>query len=659
MIDEAVRSGVAYALMILAVVVIFAPLIAERLHLPGLLGLLIGGVLIGPNVLGVLDDFSPLERIGQIGILYLIFLAGLQLDRETFNRYRGISVGFGLMTSAISLVLGSLVCLRLGFDTRSSILIGSFWASFTLIAYPVLQQYDLSKNRAGAAVIGASAVTDAVSLLILAVIVGLETSDRSGFGVAISIIVGLAILLAWCMVVLPFLTRWFFSTLGRGRVLRFMLVFAGLMSAAVVAEIVGVEPLLGAFFAGLGLNRVVPNASVLMDHVSFVGNALFIPVFLVSVGLLFDPEVMFVPSTLWLAFWLSIALVAGKAIASRITGRIYRLTRPEAGLLFTVSVAQAAATLAGTIIGFEIGLYGLDVVNAVMVVIAISLVITSIGTPKHAAKIERPVEEEPRLGERVVLAVKDAGGGLTARLRLAGHIAQANDGVVLPVLVTLPESEAGIHRSREQVATINDSLLALGLDGDTRVRVDRSLREGIANAAIENDASIVVFGWSASQTGSGFFSETLASEVSRHVTCAVAVTSAVDAEPEAAVLVITERDLAAWALEALETASRLAVALAPQRNLIVGPLPRDRFAEVRLPLPEWTRYETAEGDPMAWAERVSEPGDVIITVLKGRPSEQVARVIHNGGRSVLAVASSRAPLWVTDDASAPFTSQLP
>lgn len=279
MIDETIRDGIAFALMVLGLVVIFAPLIAERLKLPGLLGLLIAGALIGPNVFGVLEDFSTLERIGQIGILYLVFLAGLELDRETFHRFRTLSVNFGLITSAISLVLGTAVCLSLGFDTRASILIGSFWASFTLIAYPVLDQYDLSKNRAGAAVIGASAVTDAVSLLILAVIAGLETGERSGVGLAVSILIGLAVLGVWCLLALPAIARWFFASMGRGRILRFTLVLVSLMSSAVLAEIVGVEPLLGAFFAGLGLNRAIPNESLLMEHVAFVGNALFIPVF--------------------------------------------------------------------------------------------------------------------------------------------------------------------------------------------------------------------------------------------------------------------------------------------------------------------------------------------------------------------------------------------
>ena len=657
MIDEAVRSGIAFSLAVLGLVVIFAPLIAERLRIPGLVGLLVGGALIGPNVLGVLDDFTSLERIGEMGILYLIFLAGLQLDRETFIRYRGISIGFGLITAAVSLVLGTAVALQLDFEARAAILIGSFWASFTLIAYPVLQQYDLSKNRAGAAVIGASAVTDTVSLLILAVIVGLETGDRSGAGLLLGIALGLLALAAWCLVVLPSVTLWFFSTLGRGRVLRFMLVLVGLTSAAVVAEVVGIEPLLGAFFAGLGLNRMIPNESPLMDSTDFVGNALFIPAFLVSVGLLFDPAVMFVASTLWLALWLSIALVAGKVVAAWITGRFYRLAGPESGLLFTVSVAQAAATLAGTIIGFEIGLYGEDVVNAVMVVIALSLVITSVGTPRFAERIEQPAAEERRLGEKVVFAVRDAGGGLVSRLRLAGEIAAASGGVVLPVLVSVPEAAGSLSDSRRRVAQIDDELHALGLEGETRIRVDRSVAEGIVNAVIETDGSLVVLGWAGPRPVTGIFAETMASEIARNVECPVVVVTAVDTEPERAVLIIGERDLQGWNLDAVDAAVKLAVVLAPERRLTVGPLAEDEIAAAGIELPDWVEYESGGHDVVAWAEQVSNPGDIIVAASRGRPSERTAQAIVDGGNSVIGVTPGKAPRWVTGDPARRFASR--
>ncbi len=155
MINEALQSGPIFGYLLLALIIIFGPLIAERFRLPSLLGLLIGGALVGPNMLGLLDDFTTFENVGQLGILYLIFLAGLQMDLETFRRFWRISGVFGLITSVIPFALGTFITLQLGYSPKAAILIGSFWASFTLIAYPVLKQFELTKNRAGAAAMGA------------------------------------------------------------------------------------------------------------------------------------------------------------------------------------------------------------------------------------------------------------------------------------------------------------------------------------------------------------------------------------------------------------------------------------------------------------------------------------------------------------------------
>jgi Kef-type K+ transport system membrane component KefB len=240
-------------------------------------------------MLDVLPRFTGLQAVGSIGVLYLIFLAGLQLDLEAFVRYRVISGGFGLLTAFIPMALGTGVALLLGIDPRPAVLIGSFWASFTLIAYPTVAKYGLTKTRPVAAIVGASAITDGISLVVLALIVGAETGDASGARLVLDIAIGFAVLAVYCFVVFPAIARWFFTGLGQERTLRYMLVFIGLTSSAVVAELVGVEPLIGAFFVGVGLNRLVPNASPLMAVTDFFGNAFFIPTFLVSVGLIFDP----------------------------------------------------------------------------------------------------------------------------------------------------------------------------------------------------------------------------------------------------------------------------------------------------------------------------------------------------------------------------------
>jgi Kef-type K+ transport system membrane component KefB len=429
-----VQSGPAFGFTVVGLVIVFGPLVAERLRLPGLLGLLMFGAVIGPNMLDILPRFAGLQAVGSIGVLYLIFLAGLQLDLEAFVRYRVISGGFGVLTAFIPMALGTGVALLLDIDLRPALLIGSFWASFTLIAYPTVAKYGLTKTRPVAAIVGASAITDGVSLVVLALIVGAETGDASGARLVLDIVIGFVVLGVYCFVIVPAVARWFFTGLGQERTLRYMLVFIGLTSSAVVAELVGVEPLIGAFFVGVGLNRFVPNASPLMAVTDFFGNAFFIPTFLVSVGLLFDPEVMFLWSTIRLALGFVAALVVGKVIAAWLTGRIFGLNTAEVGLLFSMSVAQAAATLAATVIGYDIGLYGSDVVNAVMVVVAVSLIVTSIGTNRFAPEIPPPVEERRRAGETILVPVLGDLDGLPDVLRLGRDLADPAGGIVQPLV---------------------------------------------------------------------------------------------------------------------------------------------------------------------------------------------------------------------------------
>ena len=389
MIVASVQSEPAFSFMVLALTIIIGPLVAQKLRLPGLIGLLIAGAVIGPNMLGVLEQFTFIEVVGGIGVLYLIFLAGLGLDMKTFEEHRNAALSFGLITAFVPWVLGTLVAYWEGYDFKTAVLIGSFWASFTLVSYGAVTKFGLTRNASMAATVGASSITDTIGLVALAVIIGSETGDSRTIVLVIEIVGGLALLAAYCLILLPRVTRWFFAGLGQERELRFLMVLAGFLSAAVVADLVGLEALIGAFFAGLGLNRLVPNQSTLMARIDFFGNALFIPAFLVSVGLIIDPAVLFQGSTLRLAAWFAAALLTGKAISAVVSGRISGFSKAEVGLMFSLSSAQAAATLASTIIGFETGLYGDEVVNAVMMVIVISLFVSSIGSSYFAPASSR------------------------------------------------------------------------------------------------------------------------------------------------------------------------------------------------------------------------------------------------------------------------------
>jgi Kef-type K+ transport system membrane component KefB len=651
-----VQMTPAFGFTVVGLVIVFGPLVAERLRLPGLLGLLMFGAVIGPNMLDVLPRFAGLQAVGSIGVLYLIFLAGLQLDIDTFVRYRVISAGFGLLTAFIPMALGTGVSLLLGIDPLPALLIGSFWASFTLIAYPTVAKFGLTKTRPVAAIVGASAITDGVSLVVLALIVGAETGDSSGARLVFDITLGFVVLGLYCFVVVPAIARWFFTGLGQERTLRYMLVFIGLTSSAVVAELVGVEPLIGAFFVGVGLNRFVPNASPLMAVTDFFGNAFFIPTFLVSVGLLFDPQVMFEWSTIRLALGFVAALIVGKVIAAWIAGRIFGLVGAEVGLLFAMSVAQAAATLAATVIGFEIGLYGSEVVNAVMVVVAVSLVVTSIGTNRFAPMIPPPVDDRRRAGETILVPVLGESDGLADVLRLGTDLADSAGGLVQPMVPITSSSRDDITAGRTKQAQVDRVLREIGGDAETLLRVDRSVSTGLHQAAIETDATLLLLGWPGPDDIRAMMVGATYSEIVAATSVPVAIAALhPDAERGRVLLFAAERELAPGNLPTMALALELATTLCRQRDepLILGPTEPAELTDAGLTVPPTAEHCGGTGDLEQWAAAVSRPGDLIVVPIHDTSIGPPANRVYRTQRSVLAAIQN--PETSSGSAVSPMT----
>jgi Kef-type K+ transport system membrane component KefB len=636
-----VQQGPTFGFTVVGLIVVFGPLVAERLRLPGLLGLLIGGAVIGPNILDVLPSFTALESIGSIGVLYLIFLAGLQLDIESFMRYRKISAGFGLMTAFIPMVLGTVVAIALDIDVTAAVLIGSFWASFTLITYPTVSGFGLTRNRAVAAIVGASSITDTISLIILALVVGSQTGDSSGLRLVFNIAIGLAVLAVWCLVIVPWVARWFFTGMGQERTLRFMLVLVSLTSSAVVAELVGIEALIGAFFVGVGLNRVVPNASPLMTMTDFFGNAFFIPTFLVSVGLLFDPEVMFVWPTIRLAIGFGAALIVGKALAAWLSGRVFNLSRAEVGLMFSMSIAQAAATLAATIIGLETGLYGDDVVNAVMVVVAVSLILTSIGTSRFAPQISPPREDHRRVGEAVLVPADADPDALRDVFRLAGRLTEPVGGVVQPLVVATSTDAEAVENAHLQQANADEILKRVGQDVESELRIDRSIAAGLNRAAIQANSSMLLLAWPGPGNARGWLLGADYSEIVAATALPVGVAALhdnPDAKQGRVVLIARQPDLVPGNRPSLRLGVEIATMLRRRdETLILGPLPPASLIDADIALPERIEHRAGSDDISDWVAENTQPGDLIILPIRDVKLGPSAIKIYESGRSVLAV----------------------
>ncbi len=377
-----------WTFFVAAVVLLVGPVVAERLGLPGLVGIVLGGTLVGPFVLDWIAREGIVESLGELGLLYLMFLAGLELDLDEFGRNRRPALTFGALTFTFPFVLGLLLVLPFDYGLATALLYGSLWASHTLVAYPIVQERKLTRHRAVGMAAGGTVITDTLALFVLAVVVGsVESDDRPGV-IVVRLVLGLVVLAAFCAVLLPWLARWSFTRLGDGQTARFLFLLAALTSAALVADRMGLEGIIGAFFAGLALNRLVPSGGELMESVEFVGAVLLIPFFLLSTGMLLDPAQFVELDVLVLAGGSLAVVLVGKAAAAYVSGRRSGFDVAEVRLVFGLTVAQAAATLAAVTIGTEVGIFDEELLSATLVVVLVSVVVSGIVTRRAAGELD-------------------------------------------------------------------------------------------------------------------------------------------------------------------------------------------------------------------------------------------------------------------------------
>lgn len=335
-------------------IILFAPILLNRFRIPHLIGLIIAGAIIGPNGLNLMQRDSSIILFGTVGLLYIMFLAGLEIDMADFKKNSAKSIVFGLYTFTIPMTIGTLAGLYvLGFPPASSVLLASMFASHTLIAYPIVSKLGVAKNRAVNITVGGTMITDTLALLVLAVIVGMSVGEiNNAFWLRLGISVTL--FAAAVMLLFPLIGRWFFKR-SDDPISQYIFVLGMVFLAAFLAEAAGVEAIIGAFLAGLALNRLIPHTSPLMNRIEFVGNALFIPFFLIGVGMLVNYRVFFKDlETIKVAVVMTVVANLAKFIAAWATQKTFRFSLDERRLIFGLSNAQAAATLAAVTVGYNI-----------------------------------------------------------------------------------------------------------------------------------------------------------------------------------------------------------------------------------------------------------------------------------------------------------------
>lgn len=491
---------------LILLIILLSPILLRRLNIPGIIGLIISGVIIGPYGLNILEKNSAIDLFSTIGLLYIMFIAGLELDLNEFKANRNKSLLFGLLTFIIPLAIGFPVChYLLHYDFNASFLTASMFATHTLVAYPIVSKLGVSKNQAVAVTVGGTILTDTAVLIILAVILG-NKQGNLGQEFWIKLGISLTIFSAIMFLIIPRIAKWFFRKLESEKHSHYIFVLAVVFFGAFLAEVAGVEAIIGAFVAGLALNKLIPHSSALMNRIEFIGNSLFIPFFLISVGMLVNVRVLLSgPTALIVAGALTVVALSGKWLAALFTQLVFRYSGAQRQLIFGLSGAHAAATLAVILVGYKEKILDENILNGTIILILITCIVASFATERAAKKIivqtDDDVSDLMRVNgfdnEHILLPIANI-DRIEKLLEFTIFIKDkksVNPISILSVVSNNDEAEVNILKTRNKLEEFVRQASASETKVNVITTIDHNPASGIARISREIMADIILLGW--------------------------------------------------------------------------------------------------------------------------------------------------------------------
>lgn len=497
--------------LLILLIILAAPLLLNKLRIPHLLGLIIAGAIIGPHGFNLVLRDSSIILSGTAGLLYIMFLAGLEIDMADFKRNSTKSLAFGMYTFLIPMILGTVVGIWvLRFNVLTSVLLASMFASHTLIAYPIISKLGISKNKAVSITVGGTMITDTLALLVLTIIVGMATgqvNDMFWIRLGVSILIFALIVLFG----FPFIGRWFFKHV-HDNISQYIFVLVMVFLGSFLAQVAGMEAIIGAFLSGLALNRLIPQSSPLMNRVEFVGNAIFIPFFLLGVGMLIDYRTFFTSfETIKVGLIMIIVATAAKYIAAWMTQKTFHLSTDQRSVIFGLSNAQAAATLAAVMVGYNvitgtdangepIRLLNESVLNGTILMILVTCTIASFAAQKGAHNIAAQdisdKEENKKESEHILIPVSNEETvEELVNLSLAIKSPQNKNGLfALKVIDNHHSDEKALKQSRRVLQTAVNTAAATDTRMKDLLRYDLSVSNTIASVVKEREITDLVVG---------------------------------------------------------------------------------------------------------------------------------------------------------------------
>ncbi len=494
---------------VVLLIILFAPIIMGKLRIPHIIGMVLAGVLVGQYGLNILERDSSFELFGKVGLYYIMFLAALEMDMEGMKKNKGRLVIYGLLTCLIpfGLTLATSTSL-LHYSTQASFLLSCIMASNTLIAYPIVSRYGLQQKPSVTLSVGSSMISLLIALVMLA---GLVASFSKHDGVLFWVLF-FAKFAAYCGVMIfliPRLTRWFLRRYSDA-VMQFIFVLAMLFMSAALSQIVGIEGVFGAFFAGLILNRYIPHVSPLMNRLEFIGNALFIPYFLIGVGMLINVNLLFQGGhILWVVFCIAFFGTLGKAIAAYAACIGFRLPLSSGHMMFGLTSAHAAGSIAMVMVGMHIligkntYLVNDDMLNGVVIMILLTCIISSILTDWSSRKIilrdkELPEAEDDNKSndEKILIPVRypEYADNLMS-LALLVRNQKLNRGLVcLNVVYDDKDMRYNQEQGKRLLEHCSQVAAATDVMTQTQVRIAANIANGIKHAFNEFQCSEIIIG---------------------------------------------------------------------------------------------------------------------------------------------------------------------
>ena len=487
-------------------IILFTPLLFRKIKIPYIIGLILAGVLFGPHGLNLLANDKSFELLGKVGILYIMFLAGLDLDLKEFKENKYKSIFFGFFTFIFPLSIGFPIChYVLGFSVQTSLLTAAMFSTHTLVSYPIVSNMHLSRNKAVTTTIGGTIFTDTAVLLILAFV--LDQNNGNGHSAWAWMLLSLVLFLVIMFFVIPKVSAWFFKKFENEKQSHFIYALSIMFFAAFIAELAGLEAIIGAFLAGLVMNRFIPHSSALMNRIEFIGNSLFIPFFLISVGMMVNLSILLQGfNTIIVALTLSVVAIVGKWLAAFVTQKTFRFSKAQRNVILGLSSSHAAATLAIILAGFQAGIIDETILNGTIILILITCIFSSFVTQKAASKLvkeddnlqEDKKEQETRI--LIPMANPQTSQNLIETALLMKNQNKRESFYALSIIddpeATLPQRQKGQQLLEEaaKIAAASDNLL------HTITRYDINVGSGIIHTIKENHITDVFLGTSPETT---------------------------------------------------------------------------------------------------------------------------------------------------------------